>query len=73
MARKSIPIEEKIARQKEVVSRAKDRYDEALADLEALMRKRDEIKNKELIEAYIASGRSFEEVMEFLTTKEGDE
>lgn len=73
MARKSIPVEEKIARQKEVVSRAKDRYDEALVDLEALMRKRDEIRKKELIEAYIASGRSFEGVMEFLTTKEGDE
>lgn len=73
MARKSIPIEDKITKQKEVVSHVKDRYDAAIAELEKLMRKRNELRNKELIEAYTSSGRSFEEVMRFLASKDGEE
>ena len=42
MARRSIPIEEKIETQKELVSKAKDRYEAELDKLEKLMRKRDE-------------------------------
>ena len=70
MARRSIPIEEKIETQKEVVSRAKDRYEAELDKLEKLMRKRDELRSKELMEAFANSERSFEEVMRFLTTSE---
>ena len=70
MARRSIPIEEKIETQKEVVSRAKDRYEAELEKLEKLMRKRDELRSKELMEAFANSERSFEEVMRFLTTSE---
>ena len=70
MARRSIPIEEKIETQKELVSRAKDRYEAELDKLEKLMRKRDELRSKELMEAIANSERSFEEVMRFLTTSE---
>ena len=70
MARRSIPIEEKIETQKELVSRAKDRYEAELDKLEKLMRKRDELRSKELMEAFVNSERSFEEVMRFLTTSE---
>ena len=70
MARRSIPIEEKIETQKELVSRAKDRYEAELDKLERLMRKRDELRSKELMEAFANSERSFEEVMRFLTTSE---
>ena len=70
MARRSIPIEEKIETQKELVSRAKDRYEAELDKLEKLMRKRDELRSKELMEAFAKSERSFEEVMRFLTTSE---
>ena len=70
MARRSIPIEEKIETQKELVSRAKDRYEAELDKLEKLMRKRDEPRSKELMEAFANSERSFEEVMRFLTTSE---
>ena len=70
MARRSIPIEEKIETQKELVSRAKDRYEAELDKLEKLMRKRDELRSKELMEAFANSERSFEEVMRFLTTSE---
>ena len=40
MARRSIPIEEKIEVQKEIVSKAKDRYEAEVKKLEKLMRKR---------------------------------
>ena len=70
MARRSILIEEKIETQKELVSKAKDRYEAELDKLEKLMRKRDELRSKELMEAFTNSERSFEEVMRFLTTSE---
>ena len=70
MARRSIPIEEKIETQKELVSSAKDRYEAELDKLEKLMRKRDDLRSKELMEAFANSERSFEEVMRFLTTSE---
>ena len=70
MARRSIPIEEKIEIQKEQVSKTKDRYEAELAKLEKLMRKRDELRSKELMDAFTNSERSFEEVMRFLDGKE---
>ena len=63
MARRSIPIEEQ-------VSKTKDRYEAELAKLEKLMRKRDELRSKELMDAFTNSERSFEEVMRFLAGKE---
>ena len=70
MARRSIPIEEKIETQKEVVSKAKDKYEAELDKLEKLMKKRDELRSKELMEAFANSERSFEEVLRFLAGKE---
>ena len=66
MARRSISIEEKIQVQKEVVSKAKDKYEAALEELERLMKKRDELRNKELLDAFAASDKSYEEIMSFL-------
>lgn len=59
-------IDEKIEQQKQAVSRAKDRYDAAVAELEKLMKKRDEIRNRELIAAITSSSKSFDEIMAFL-------
>lgn len=73
MSRRSIPIEEKIEAQKELVSKAKDRYEAKLDKLEKLMRKRDELRSKELMEAFTNSERSFEEVMRFLSGNEVDD
>lgn len=64
MARRSISIEEKIEIQKGQVSKAKDRYETELAKLEKLMRKRDELRSKELMDAFTNSERVFEEVIE---------
>lgn len=65
---KRTTIDERIEKQKEVVSRIKERYDAELQTLEELMQKRDELRNKELLKAIEASGRSFEEIMKFLNT-----
>ena len=73
MARRNIPIAEKIETQKELVSKAKDRYEAELDKLEKLMRKRDELLSKELMEAFANSERSFEEVMRFLSGNEVDD
>ena len=73
MARRSISIEEKIEAQKELVSKAKDRYEAELDKLEKLMRKRDELRSKELMESFTNSERSFEEVMRFLSGNEVDD
>ena len=59
--------------QKEVVSKAKDRYENELDKLEKLMQKRDELHSKELMEAFARSERSFEEVMRFLSGNEVDD
>lgn len=73
MARRSIPIEEKIETQKELVSKAKDKYEAELDKHEKLMRKRDELRSKEMMEAFANSERSFEEVTRFLSGKEVDD
>lgn len=70
MAKARITIDEKIERQKEVVSRIKDKYDAALDELEKLMQKRDELRRKELMDAFIKSDRTYDEIMEFLKSGE---
>ena len=49
MARRSISIDEKISKQKEVVSSIKDKYDAALDELANLMKKKEELQGKELL------------------------
>lgn len=72
MARKRITIEEKIEKQKEVVSRIKDKYDAALDELEKLMQKREELRRKELMDAFAESNRTYEEIMKFLKSNENE-
>ena len=71
MARMS--IDEKIDQQKEVVMKIKEKYDAAVAELERLMRKRDEARNKEILQAIADSDKSYEEIMAFLTGGNKDE
>lgn len=68
MARRKISIDDRIEQQKLVVSKAKDRYEAELEQLNQLMKKRDELRNKELRQAIEHSNRSFEEIMDFLGT-----
>ena len=69
MARRSASIDEKIESQKELVSKTKDRYERELEKLNTLMKKRNELRSRELMEAFTNSDKSFEEVMRFLTEK----
>lgn len=66
MARRKISIDDRIEQQKLVVSKAKDRYEAELEQLNQLMKKRDELRNKELLQAIEHSNRSFEKIMDFL-------
>lgn len=64
--RKVISIDNKINEQKQIVSKAKAKYESELATLNDLMKKRDEIRNKQLMEAIASSNRSFDDIMEFI-------
>ena len=66
-------IDDKIDQQKEVVLKIKEKYDAAVAELERLMRKRDEARNKEILQAIAGSDKSYEEIMAFLTGENKDE
>jgi hypothetical protein len=59
-------IDAKISKAQETVVRMKGRYDSALAALEDLMAKKDELLKKELLEAFVKSGKSYAETMKFL-------
>ncbi len=68
MARRKLSIDDKIEQQKLVGSKAKDRYEAELEELNQLMKKRDELRNKELLQTIEQSKRSFEEIIDFLST-----
>lgn len=71
--RNRISIEDKIDQQKQVVDKAKERYDAAVADLEKLMVKRDELRKKELWDAVASSDKSYEEILAFLKNPDPQE
>lgn len=73
MARRRISIDDKIEQQQQVVSKAKDKYEAELEILNQLIKKRDEIRNKELLQAIEHSSRSFEEIIDFLNTDDSQE
>ena len=70
MARRSITIDEKIAKQKEVVSSIKDKYDAALDELANLMKKKQELQGKELLNAFMNSDKSLDEILAFMNGKD---
>lgn len=68
MARRSISLDEKIERQKQIVFQMKDKYDAAVAELDRLQQKRNELRNKELLKAVAASKKTYDEIMAFLSS-----
>lgn len=64
--RKVISIDDKINEQKQIVSKAKAKYESELATLNDLMKKRDEIRNKQLMEAIASSNHSFDDILEYI-------
>lgn len=73
MARRSISIDEKIKRQKEVVAMAKDKYDAALNELNVLLKKKQDLQGKELLNAFINSEKDLEEILAFMSGKKDDD
>ena len=69
MARRSISMDEKIERQKEITFALKDKYEAAVAELDALIQKKKELQNKERLKAIQNSNRSTEEIIAFLEGK----
>lgn len=73
MARRSISIDEKIKRQKEVVATAKDKYDATLNELNILVKKKQELQGKELLNAFVNSEKSLDEILAFMSEEKGNE
>ena len=59
-------LEEKIEKAEADVIVAKKKYDQATANLKELLDKRDAIRKEEILSAVVKSGRSYEEIMNFL-------
>lgn len=68
--KKPISIDDKIAKQEEVVVKLREKYDENVRKLKDMYAKRDEEKNKAMLDAVKKSKRSYEEIMSFLTSNE---
>ena len=69
MARRSISIDEKIKKQKEVVASAKDKYEAELNELNLLIKKKQDSQGKELLNAFVNSNKSLDEILVFMSGK----
>ena len=67
MARRTITIEEKIERQKQVVSKHTAKYEAELEKLDDLMAIRDAELDKELLAAFHKSGLSHQDVINLMS------
>ena len=68
--RRTISIEEKIAKAQEAVDNAKAKYDAAVDDLKKLQAKKQDMQKEELMQAVLGSDKSYDEIMAFLGDKE---
>ena len=66
MARKPIDIDVKIERQQEIVAKAKAKYEEAQAELDKLLEKKDSQKKEDLVRAIENSNYTYDQIMEYL-------
>lgn len=66
MARRAITIEEKISRKEEEVFKLKKRYEEALEELNTLVKQKKEAETKAVAQAFQESGKTAEEVIAWM-------
>lgn len=64
--RRTISIDEKIEKAKAAVDHAKSKYDAAVAELDKLMSRKEDMRKEELMQAILNSDKSYDEVMAFL-------
>lgn len=63
-------LEQKIEKAQERVKRTKKSYDEAVHELQKLLDKRTALRADEIMKAIANSNRSYEEILDFITTAE---
>jgi len=73
MAKRSISIDEKIKKQKALVATAKDKYDTALNELNILIKKKQDLQGKELLNAFVNSDKSLDAILAFMSGEKDDE
>ena len=66
-------LDVKIEKAQQDLVKAKHRYDEVAANLKDLLDKRDALRQKKLLAAIAQSGRSYEEIMQYLQNKPREE
>ncbi len=59
-------IDSEIAKTQEMLAKAKSRYDSLAKELKTLMDKKREMQSQEIMTAFIKSGKSYSEIMNFL-------
>lgn len=64
-------LDTKIEKAQQDLVKAKHRYDAAAATLKDLLDKRDALRQKKLLDAIAQSGRSYEEIMQYLHSNTG--
>lgn len=69
----NITLDERIEKQKAVVFNLKDKYDQAVAELDQLQKKKREMQSRELLKAFENNNRSLEEVLSFLNGNDEEE
>jgi seryl-tRNA synthetase len=59
-------VENQIKKKQEKLFELKEQSDAIAVEIEELLKKKEEVQKAELLEAFASSGRSYEEVIEFL-------
>ena len=72
MARWSISIEEKIEKQKKAVAKAKVKYDVALEEVNILMKKKQGMKGRWLLDVFMNRDKSLVEIIAFISENSED-
>lgn len=65
-------LDMKIEQQKEVLEKAKVKYDAEKEELAKLIKLRNEMRKEELVEAVIKSDRTYEEILAFIKGGESE-
>ncbi|MBQ6415871.1 MAG: ErpK protein [Butyrivibrio sp.] len=67
MAGRKVSLDDKIKKQEELVFKAKEKYDSEVEKQNRLLTKRRELESKELVKAFEKSGKSLQEILDFMT------
>jgi len=65
-------LEQKIEKAQADVVKTKQRYDESIAILKDLMNKHDALRRDELITAIMKSGKSYDEILQFIKSDDAE-